>query len=61
MEQRNYRPLLFLSNLDMLRQEFRMKNIHSIIYPRFYKYAQVNDVCPYCSGKKYERCCMSEV
>lgn len=39
MEQRNYRPLLFLSNLDMLRQEFRMKNIHSIIHPRFYKYA----------------------
>lgn len=47
--------------LFMLRQEFRMENVHSIIHPRFYKRAQVNDVCPCGSGKKYKKCCMNEV
>ena len=40
--------------LFLLRQEFRLENVYSIIYPRFYKKSQVNDVCPCGSGKKYK-------
>ncbi len=47
--------------LFMLRQEFRNENIQSILHPRFYKNAQVNDPCPCGSGKKYKKCCKREV
>ncbi len=47
--------------LFLLRQEFRLENVYSIIHPRFYKKAQVNDACPCGSGRKYKKCCMSDV
>lgn len=47
--------------LFLLRQEFRFENVHSIIHPRFYKNAKVNDACPCGSGKKYKKCCMNDV
>ena len=47
--------------LFLLRQEFRLENVRSIIHPRFYKKSQVNDACPCGSGKKYKKCCMNDV
>lgn len=47
--------------LFLLRQEFRLENIHSIIHPRFYDKVQVNEPCPCGSGRKYKKCCRNDV
>ena len=43
--------------LFILREEFRLSSITSIIHPRFYKGLGQNDKCPCGSGKKYKSCC----
>ncbi len=47
--------------LFILRQEFRIENVTSIMHPRFYKGVQPNDKCPCGSGLKYKKCCKNDV
>ena len=43
--------------LFMLREEYRQKNIKTIIHPRFYKKIESNMKCPCGSNRKYKKCC----
>jgi tetratricopeptide (TPR) repeat protein len=45
----------------ILRQEFRNKNVRSIIHPRFYKNAEPNGKCPCGSNLKYKKCCRNDI
>lgn len=57
------KSIVYLSEtiLFLMRREFRKDGISSIMHPRFYNKAQVNDLCPCGSGKKYKKCCMNGV
>lgn len=47
--------------LFILRREFKLQGIRSIIHPRFYVGTQPNDKCPCGSGIKYKQCCRNDI
>ena len=47
--------------LYLLREEFREEGTKTIIHPRYYNEIGPNEKCPCGSGKKYKKCCKSEV
>ncbi|MBP3210323.1 MAG: SEC-C domain-containing protein [Oscillospiraceae bacterium] len=46
--------------LFVLREEFRLSNITTVIHPRYYSGIGPNDKCPCGSNKKYKSCCRNE-